>query len=65
MLPLGLILLADDIPLLRRARGWALDWMARRRPHRFTAAAGRGGATSAAGSKESGCSREPPPPGGD
>jgi hypothetical protein len=23
MLPLGLILLADDIPLLRRARGWA------------------------------------------
>jgi len=42
MLPLGLILLADDIPLLRRARGWALDWMARRRPHWFAGAAGRG-----------------------
>jgi hypothetical protein len=42
MLPLGLILLADDIPLLRRARGWALDWMARRKPHWFAGAAGRG-----------------------
>jgi hypothetical protein len=41
MLPLGLILLADDIPLLRRARGWALDWMARRKPHWFAAAGTR------------------------
>jgi len=65
MLPLGLILLADDIPLLRRARGWALDWMARRRPHWFAGAAGRGGATGAAGSKESGDSPEPSPPAGD
>jgi hypothetical protein len=32
MLPLGLILLADDIPPLKR-RGRALDWVARRRPH--------------------------------
>jgi hypothetical protein len=65
MLPLGLILLADDIPLLRRARGWALDWMARRKPHWFAGAAGRGGATGAAGSKESCYSPEPPPPAGD
>jgi hypothetical protein len=64
MLPLGLILLADDIPLLRRARGWARpDGAAqaalvrrRRRPR---------GATGAAGSKESGYSPEPPPPAGD
>lgn len=33
MLPLGLFLLAEDIPLLRRARGSILDWIARRRPH--------------------------------
>jgi hypothetical protein len=35
MLPLGLALLADDVPLLRRARGRALHWLARRRPHWF------------------------------
>ena len=40
MLPLGLVLLADDIPPMRRARGRALDWLERRRPHWF-AAAGR------------------------
>jgi len=40
MLPLGLVLLADDIPPLRRARDRALDWLERRRPHWF-AAAGR------------------------
>jgi hypothetical protein len=62
MLPLGLILLADDIAPLRRARGWALDWMARRRPHWFAGPAGRGGET---GSKESGCSPGPPPRVGD
>jgi len=33
MLPLGLVLLADDVPLLRRARGRVLDWIERRRPH--------------------------------
>jgi hypothetical protein len=40
MLPLGLFLLADDIPPLRRARGRLLHWLERRRPHWF-AAAGR------------------------
>jgi hypothetical protein len=40
MFPLGLMLLADDIPPLRRARERALDWLERRRPHWF-AAAGR------------------------
>ena len=40
MLPLGLMLLADDIPPLRRFRDRALDWLERRRPHWF-AAAGR------------------------
>jgi hypothetical protein len=33
MLPLGLVLLAEDIPPLRRARDRVLDWIARRRPH--------------------------------
>jgi hypothetical protein len=42
MLPLGLMLLADDIPPLRRVRDRALDWLERRRPHWF-AAAGRAG----------------------
>jgi hypothetical protein len=40
MFPLGLMLLADDIPPLRRARDRALAWLERRRPHWF-AAAGR------------------------
>jgi hypothetical protein len=40
MFPLGLMLLADDIPPLRRSRDRALDWLERRRPHWF-AAAGR------------------------
>jgi hypothetical protein len=40
MLPLGLMLLADDIPSLRRARDRVLDWLERRRPNWF-AAAGR------------------------
>ena len=33
MLPLGLILLAEDVPFLRRLRERALDWMERHRPH--------------------------------
>ena len=33
MLPLGLFLLADDVPLLQRGRGRILDWIVRRRPH--------------------------------
>ena len=40
MLPLGLMLLADDIPPLRRARDRTLAWLERRRPNWF-AAAGR------------------------
>ncbi len=40
MLPLGLILLAEDIPPLRRLRDRTLGWLERRRPHWF-AAAGR------------------------
>jgi hypothetical protein len=36
MLPLGLILLAEDIPPLRRARARLLDLLERRRPHWFT-----------------------------
>ncbi len=35
MLPLGLVLLAEDVPALRRMRGRALHWLARRRPHWF------------------------------
>ena len=33
MLPLGLVLLAEDLPLLRRGRDRVLDWIERRRPH--------------------------------
>ena len=40
MFPLGLMLLADDIPPLRRFRDRVLDWLERRRPNWF-AAAGR------------------------
>jgi hypothetical protein len=35
MLPLGLALLAEDVPPLWRARGRMLHWLARRRPHWF------------------------------
>jgi hypothetical protein len=38
MFPLGLMLLADDIPPLRRFRDRGLDWLERRRPHWFSAA---------------------------
>jgi hypothetical protein len=33
MLPLGLVLLAEDVPLLRRASDRVLDWIERHRPH--------------------------------
>ena len=33
MLPIGLALLADDVPLLRSWRSRVLDWVERRRPH--------------------------------
>jgi len=58
MLPLGLALLADDIPPLRRARGRGLDWLARRRPHWF-AAPGRARPPPLDGQKSSD-SPEPP-----
>jgi len=35
MLPLGLLLLADDVPALNRARARILEWIERRRPHWF------------------------------
>ena|SRR5215472_14342959 len=35
MLPLGLVLLAEDVPPLRWARDRILDWIERRRPHWF------------------------------
>jgi hypothetical protein len=40
MFPLGLMLLADDLPPLRRARDRVLNWLERRRPHWFAAAGG-------------------------
>jgi hypothetical protein len=36
MLPLGLILLAEDIPAVRRLVMRALDWLENRRPHWFS-----------------------------
>jgi hypothetical protein len=33
MLPLGLVLLAEDLPPFRRVRDAVLDWIERRRPH--------------------------------
>lgn len=32
MLPLGLLLLAEDLPVLRSWRSWVLDWIERRHP---------------------------------
>ncbi len=65
MLPLGLMLLADDIPPLRRARGRALDWVHRRRPHWFAGAPGRAGPQRPEAAEKSGDSPEPPTPAGD
>ncbi len=33
MLPLGIVLLADDVPVLQRATDRVLEWIERRRPH--------------------------------
>lgn len=33
MLPLGIVLLAEDVPPLRRGTGRVLAWIERRRPH--------------------------------
>jgi hypothetical protein len=38
MLPLGLMLLAEDLPPLRRVRDRVLDWIARHRPRWFAEA---------------------------
>lgn len=38
MLPLGILLLAEDLPPLRRATDRMLDWLERRRPHWFASA---------------------------
>jgi hypothetical protein len=35
MLPLAMILLAEDIPLLRRAVDRSVNWLAAKRPHWF------------------------------
>jgi len=35
MLPVGLLLLAEDVAALRRLRTGMLDWIERRRPHWF------------------------------
>ena len=36
MLPVGLLILAEDVPMLRRMRTRVLDWIERRRPHWFS-----------------------------
>ena len=50
MLPLGLALLADDVPLLRWLRSRILDWIEHRHPHwideRARNCAGDGGLTT-------------------
>jgi hypothetical protein len=48
MLPLGLMLLADDIPPLRRLLDRAAGWLERRRPNWFAAAGTRRRRCSAA-----------------
>ena len=35
MLPLGLLLIAEDVPVVRRSLARALDWLEDRRPHWF------------------------------
>jgi hypothetical protein len=42
MLPLGLVLLAEDIAPLRRARDRSLDWIERHRPHWFSGSDAQG-----------------------
>jgi hypothetical protein len=40
MLPVGLVLLADDVPLLRSVRSRILEWIERRYPNRLAAPPG-------------------------
>jgi len=35
MLPLGLTLIAEDVPVVRRGLARVLDWLEERRPHWF------------------------------
>lgn len=42
MIPLGLILLAEDVPPLRSARTWLLNYIERRFPHWLAEPAGSG-----------------------
>jgi hypothetical protein len=42
MLPLGLLLLSEDVPSLRRLRRRVLDWLERRRPDWFRTRGERG-----------------------
>lgn len=41
MLPLGLVLLAEDVPFLRHWRERALDWIEHKRPHWIYGEGGR------------------------
>ena len=36
MLPLGILLLVEDLPFMRRGVYGAVNWLAQRRPHWFT-----------------------------
>ena len=41
MLPLGLALLAEDVPALRSSRAKVLDWIERKKPHWLDPSASR------------------------
>jgi len=58
MLPLGLMLLAEDVPPLRRARERLLAWIERRRPNWFTTKPA--GAAQAVPPSLPQCDRTPP-----
>ena len=40
MLPLGVILIAEDVPIVRRGLRLVFDWLEKRRPHWFKPPAG-------------------------
>jgi hypothetical protein len=54
MLPLGLALLADDVPPLRVLRNRILDWIERRHPGWLAAPVSTGGQATAEDTKEAG-----------
>ncbi|MGY3036882.1 hypothetical protein ACVIIV_006052 [Bradyrhizobium sp. USDA 4354] len=45
MLPLGLALLAEDVPALRSSRSKVFDWIERRKPHWFDPSVSKNGQT--------------------